>query len=108
MMSYRSECMEKHREIAKELNNKSLNYKLNNAEKSKINKLRKERENKNIFLSMQHTDIAIEIINSEKFILHDLKNNKSYMSKWYQEIGMPIIAVFIPYIDVLYKSSLII
>lgn len=107
-MNYRAECRKNHRELAHKLNVESINYKHSDAEKTKLNKLRNARENKGIFLSVQHTDIAIEIINNEKFILHDLKKNKHYMSKWHQEIGMPIIAVFIPYVDVLYYSSLII
>lgn len=107
-MNYRTECMKNHRELAHKLSIESINYKLNDAEKTKLNKLRNDRENRDIFLSVQHTDIAIEIINNEKFILHDLKKNKHYMNKWHQEIGMPIIAVFIPYVDVLYYTSLII
>lgn len=106
-MNYRNECMKEHRELAKNLHDESLKYQLSDTEKIKINNLRKDRNNSNIFLSIQNTDIAIEEINDQKIVIHDLKKNKFYISKWYQEIGMPIITVFVPYIDVLYYSSLI-
>lgn len=100
-------CREEHRELARELDKQSSYFELSDTEKERITKLRREKRNENIFLSIQDTNIAVEHVDNENIIIHDLKKNKEYRQKWYQDLGMPIIAVAIPYVDVLYKGSLI-
>lgn len=107
-MDYKQKSMENYRDTARHLFNQSYKYEINETEKKTLKNLREQKNNNAIFLTVQSTDIAVEELDSKKIIIHDLKNNKSYKTSWHDNtIGMPVIAVFVPHVDILYLSGLI-
>jgi hypothetical protein len=103
--NYLLESMKKHKKIVEKLSKESENYYIDEFEQKKLKRLRKERNNKDIYLSVQSSNIAIEIIDNEHYLLHDIRKKKVYRRVWHSRQGMPIIDVFVPYVDILYKSK---
>lgn len=98
---------EHYREKARKLKDQSLDYTLSQKEVDFIKELRKERNNERIYYSVQDRNLAVEEVDGEKILFHDLKHNKIYRSGWHDDIGMPIIAYYKNTSNIIYLSSLV-
>lgn len=98
-------AFQQNREFAIGLLDKARKTQLSEVEILKLDKLRNDRNNHNIFYTVQNRTIAIESVSSEDIVIHDLKKGKSYQSRWYQEdIGMPAMTI---HNGAIFKTSLI-
>lgn len=98
---------EHYRNESKEIYFRSKDYNLTEKEVESIKEFRKNRDNENIYYSVQDKELAVEVVDTDRILFHDLEHNKIYRSSWHQNLGMPIIAYYKDGNTIIYKSSLI-